>query len=185
MENTIPWSKGKKQSRNPSAKGYVISERILWLGLLKHSLIPVERLTLALIICFQDTFISKEKKGSLLSVFFYTKIWESLRKGEGFGEGDLECELFRSRMASHGRGRGVRRNFETGKETKVSFSSQKSFVWIEGLFLIFTEQVGARGKEREEEGRRREMSSRVCFSLPRLAPPKDYQSPAIFRCQTR
>ena len=30
-----------------------------------------------------------------------------------------------------------------------------SFVWIEGLFLIFTEQVGARGKEGEEEGRRR------------------------------
>ena len=29
-------------------------------------------------------------------------------------------------MASHGRGRGVRRNFETGKETKVSFYSQKS-----------------------------------------------------------
>ena len=29
-------------------------------------------------------------------------------------------------MASHGRGRGVRRNFETGKETKVSFCSQKS-----------------------------------------------------------
>ena len=110
-------------------RGYVISERILWFGLLKHSLSPVDRLTPALIIFAQDTVISKEKKGStLLSVFFYTRIWERIRKGdlEGFGEEDLDCELFRSKMASHGRGRGVRRNFETGKETKVSFSSQKS-----------------------------------------------------------
>ena len=30
-----------------------------------------------------------------------------------------------------------------------------SFVCIEGSFLIFTEQVGARGKEGDEEGRRR------------------------------
>ena len=42
------------------------------MDLLKQTLCPVDRLTLALIICFQDTFISKEKKGSpLLSVFFF------------------------------------------------------------------------------------------------------------------
>ena len=50
------------------------------MGLLKHSLSPVDRLTLALIICFQDTFISKEKKGSLLSVFFIPKSEKELER---------------------------------------------------------------------------------------------------------
>ena len=50
------------------------------MGLLKFSLIPAERLTLALIICFQDTFISKEKKGSSLSVFFIPKSEKELER---------------------------------------------------------------------------------------------------------
>ena len=40
----------------------------------------MDRLTLALIICFQDTFISKEKKGSLLSVSFISKSEKELER---------------------------------------------------------------------------------------------------------
>ena len=47
---------------------------------LRPSLIPVYRLTLALIIFVQDTFISKAKKESLLSVFFIPESEKELER---------------------------------------------------------------------------------------------------------
>ena len=104
MENTIPWKKEKKQSRIPSARGYVISRRILRLGLLKQSpndhfcprhfhFKSVERIiTLSLFIPKSENELEKEilknLERKILNVSFSEAEW-LLMGGEGGCAGTL------------------------------------------------------------------------------------------------